>query len=110
MEHSYRFSGDEESTMRTTHTPLHAEVYRVFALIADGLALPNRRSSAAQDNDREVRTVPIAPSHGWLDRLGEWAWRQRQRDVEAYLAKSKDVYELEARIRAMERDIPPRDT
>ncbi len=46
---------------------------------------------------------PPAPRPGLLDRLDTWLWRQRQRSVEATLAQSKDVFELEARMRALER-------
>lgn len=38
-----------------------------------------------------------------LDRLDRWLWRQEARAREAYLARSKDIYELEERIRRMER-------
>lgn len=39
----------------------------------------------------------------WLDRLDAWAWRQSQKDREAWLAQSKDLAELEARLRALDR-------
>lgn len=35
--------------------------------------------------------------------LDRWLWKQRMRETEAWLAQSKDVFELEARIRALER-------
>ena len=41
---------------------------------------------------------------GFLERLDHWFWAQQQRDLEAYLAKATDVYDLEARIRAIERN------
>ncbi|MDQ2917448.1 MAG: hypothetical protein M3R40_09910, partial [Pseudomonadota bacterium] len=34
----------------------------------------------------------------WLDRLDAWFRRQEQKDREAYLARSRDVFELERRI------------
>ncbi|MEP7182155.1 MAG: DUF3563 family protein [Betaproteobacteria bacterium] len=44
---------------------------------------------------------------GALHRLGErfdrWAWDQQMRDREAYLAQSVDVFDLEQRIRTLER-------
>jgi hypothetical protein len=40
-----------------------------------------------------------------MDRLDRWLWRQEAREREAYLAGSKDVYELEERIRRMERSV-----
>jgi hypothetical protein len=42
--------------------------------------------------------------HGFLERLDRWFWAQQQRDLEAYLARSTDVYDLEARIHAIERN------
>jgi hypothetical protein len=44
-----------------------------------------------------------ARSVGFFDRLDRWFWRQAQRDLEAYLAGSRDIYELEQRIRRLER-------
>jgi hypothetical protein len=43
------------------------------------------------------------PAVGWLERFDRWAARQRQRDRERYLARSADIFELEARIRELER-------
>ena len=44
-----------------------------------------------------------APSGSLLDRLDHWFWRQAQRDREAYLAGARDIYELEERMRRLER-------
>lgn len=75
-----------------------------------------------------------APRRGWLTRLGSrfwnrqlrgvdayieradslsaaldrWLWKQRTRETEAWLAQSKDVFELEARLRELERRPPTR--
>ena len=46
------------------------------------------------------------PRQSWLDRLDAWAWRQHQKDREAWLAQSKDLAELEARLRALDRGAP----
>ena len=43
------------------------------------------------------------PKLSWLDRFDRWAAKSRQREREAYLAGSKDVFELETRIRHAER-------
>jgi len=42
----------------------------------------------------------------WLERLDQWFWDRQQRDIEAYLAGSADIYDLEARQRALERNVP----
>jgi len=49
------------------------------------------------------RTSPRKASRSLIDRLDDWAWRLRQRDLEASLASSADIAELEARLRARER-------
>jgi hypothetical protein len=40
---------------------------------------------------REPRATK-ARSAGWFDRLDGWFWRQAQRDQEAYLAGSRDIF------------------
>jgi hypothetical protein len=44
-----------------------------------------------------------ARSGSLFDRLDHWFWRQAQRDREAYLAGARDIYELEERMRRLER-------
>jgi hypothetical protein len=51
---------------------------------------------------REPR-APKAHTVGLFDRLDAWFWRQAQREQDAYLAGSRDIYELEQRIRRLER-------
>lgn len=46
---------------------------------------------------------PMTPRAGLWDRLDHWFWRQTQREREAYLAGAQDIYDLEARIRRLER-------
>jgi hypothetical protein len=50
-----------------------------------------------------LAATETAPTVGWLERFDRWAARQRQRDRERYLARSTDIFELEARIRELER-------
>ena len=52
---------------------------------------------------RRDAPAPKQPSVGFFDRLDGWFWRQAQRDQEAYLARSRDIYDLEQRIRRLER-------
>ena len=52
----------------------------------------------------------VAPRKGaarpsLMERLDRWLWRQESREREAYLAGSKDIYELEERMRRMERSV-----
>jgi hypothetical protein len=39
------------------------------------------------------------PRRSLVDRLEDWLWRQHRRDIEAYLATSQNLFELEERIR-----------
>jgi Protein of unknown function (DUF3563) len=39
----------------------------------------------------------------WLNRLDNWFYRQQVKQREAYLAQSQDIFELEARIRHLDR-------
>ena len=51
---------------------------------------------------------PAPPARGWLgrlfDRLEAWSWEREMREREAYLAKSQDIYDLEARMRYLDGD------
>ena len=47
--------------------------------------------------------APAAPKLGWFERFDRWAATIRQRDRERFLADSKDVFELERRLKALER-------
>jgi len=59
---------------------------------------------------RQVRGVDayIARADSMFAALDRWLWKQRARETEAWLAQSKDVFELEARIRELERGPPSR--
>jgi len=46
-----------------------------------------------------------AAARSLLERLDTWFWRQRQRAHEAYLAQSQDIFELERRMRELERSV-----
>ena len=51
---------------------------------------------------RDTR-APNPRSVGFFERLDGWFWQQAQREQEAYLARSRDIYDLEQRIRRLER-------
>lgn len=93
--------------MRTPQITLSDNVTRVLAEISEALSRPLRGTHATNDRNAAGPTAP-GGSRGWLERLEQWHWRQRQRSVEAYLAQSQDVFELEARILDLERGNPSR--
>ena len=81
----------------------------IFTLMASALAMQplsyhaggeRHRTAAAPATDRE-------PRRGWLDRLDHWFWKLEQRAIEAHLAAATDVYDLEVRIRELERGARP---
>ena len=41
---------------------------------------------------------------GWLDRFEDWLARGRQRDLDRYLARSVDIFDLERRLQSLTRD------
>jgi len=48
--------------------------------------------------------VQVARSDDLFASLDRWLWKQHVRETEAWLAQSQDVYELERRIRHLERN------
>jgi hypothetical protein len=49
-----------------------------------------------------------ARSPGFFERIDRWFWRQTMREREAYLAGAQDIFELEERIRRLERSVGSR--
>jgi hypothetical protein len=120
-------AGDSKMSKSQAWSPRAAELYfkesiigQLSAVIGEALA---RRSTAAEDARRAAvqagrkastasshpataatpAAAPVAEHKSLLDRLDAWHFRQAQREREAYLARSKDVFDLERRMRAMER-------
>lgn len=49
-----------------------------------------------------------APRRSLIAAIDDWLQQRRRRDVEAYLARSQNVFELETRMRALDRaDLQP---
>ena len=99
---------------------------------ARALIRPAKEISSTARSSGASESVP-APAHpppeGWLARIGRWLWRrqirgvaahvhraddtfaaldrwlwkQRMRETEAWLAESQDIFELETRMRELER-------
>jgi hypothetical protein len=85
-------------------------------LLADAITLHarfpvrNEVSASALPSRTTATSGKRAPRErkGWLDRLDDWFSRQRQNAREAYLAQARDVFEVERRIRDLERNIGSR--
>ena len=76
----------------------------------DGREAVEPRSSPRQDdapgraNESPAQPTQPAPRKiRFLERLDRWFWAQQQRDLEAYLARSADIHDLEQRMRNIER-------
>ena len=69
---------------------------------AADLAAAKARAAAATAQPRPAVAMT------WLDRLDQWAWRQTQKQREAYLAEATDLVDLEHRMRALERNVASR--
>jgi len=80
----------------TTHYPDHNQVFAWLGISALHAAL----SPASLDRPRNRSG---SPKLGLLERLDRWAAGLRQKDMERYLAESRDIFELEARLRDIER-------
>jgi hypothetical protein len=93
--------------MRTFPLSLH----RVpgHALFRLGVGMPSFLPSAgaalaATDADRAQGASEMPERRrGWLARFDDWCRAQQRRDVEAYLAQSTDLYDLEVRMRTLDR-------
>lgn len=81
----------------------------IFTLMARALAMQPLGNDAGNEPDRtaDARAIDREPQRGWLDRLDHWFWKREQRAVEAYLATASDIYDLEVKIRELERGARP---
>jgi hypothetical protein len=111
-----RLRGGARKDMRNYDipSPNAAEMYfnhsifgQLYTLIAETLGKTQQRSHKAGGRATVQHSPPAekreAPRQTLLDRLDAWFWRRVQKDREAYLAGSRDVFELERRIEALER-------
>jgi hypothetical protein len=72
----------------------------VFDLIADVLALASFAPSRRPAYGLAVSARP--PRVGFWERLDRWAWKQVQKEREAYLGRAQNLAELEARMRDLD--------
>ena len=70
--------------------------------IAGFIGAPGKRPPAGGTADR------AAHSSSLIERLDRWFWRQQLREREAYLSGAQDIFELEDRIRRLERSVGSR--
>lgn len=96
--------------MRSNHSSLNTpDRLAIFDLMAQALALPQPAAEPFEQRDAspgEVTAKGSASRRGLLERFDNRFWIRPQREIESSPAKTTDVYELEARIRAFEREVP----
>jgi len=87
--------------MRISNAPLYDNsLAGILARLTHGIL---------QDANERVQTSsapsaePRAKSLGWLNRLDTWFWKQEIKHREAFLAQSTDIFDLEQRMRCLER-------
>jgi hypothetical protein len=81
--------------------------YPIFALhrgatLLGDVMMPKFTRDGAAPSKAGTATPAVS---GLFERLDAWFWRKRQSAQEAYLAQSADVFEVERRIRALERSV-----
>jgi hypothetical protein len=79
----------------------------LFAVNELGAEPSGERCHGVEDQDGETTEAkPEEPKRGLLDRIDHWFWTLEQRALEAKLAQATDIYDLELRIREIERGAP----
>ncbi len=80
------------------------------ALTRSADALVSNRTDATTGRDSDMRGTNAAPprSPGFFERIDRWYWRQMLRNREKYLAASQDIFEVEERIRRLDRTVGSR--
>ena len=94
-----------DAAMRYFDASIPGQLFSLMAAALGSATRPVRRGDA---DDRPSTRRRAAVSDGLLDRLDRWFWRQEQKARDAYLAQSRDVFDLERRIAALERGTIPR--
>ena len=103
--------------MRTDHRPLYDNTLTgVLARLTHGVLLDaNRRAQLDKAKRDYAPDSPSASSLGsslansvaktrsWLSRVDTWFWKQEMKRREAFLAQSADIFDLERRMRMLER-------
>jgi len=95
------------------YNPRGARVAGVLDVIAEALGRRDPKGpeqgwlarTASRLWHRQLRGVDayIARADSMFAALDKWLWKQRIRETEAWLATSADIFELEARIRELDR-------
>jgi hypothetical protein len=91
--------------MRTNDPPLYDKsLTGILARLTHGI-LQDASERAQKDSAAPASACAKTASkrRGWLDSLDTWFWKQEMKSREAFLAKSSDIFDLEQRMRRLER-------
>jgi hypothetical protein len=95
--------------MRISNPPLYDNsLAGILARLSHGI-LQDASERVDEESARQVdararpSANPSGRSFGLLDRLDTWFWKQEMKEREAFLAKSTDIFDLEQRMRCLER-------
>jgi len=89
--------------MKASLFPISDKVFcGAFAVMADALSQTAFAPVRRQTFGAAVVAQPKASRVGLWERLDRWAWKQVQKEREAYLARSQNLAELEERIRRLD--------
>ncbi len=90
--------------MRTNEQPLYDNsLIGVMTRLIHGILFDADKRAEAPSPRTHASDGASATQFGWLDRLDTWFWKQEMKDREAFLAKSIDIFDLEQRMRCLER-------
>jgi hypothetical protein len=90
--------------MRATDIPVDEEgALGLCRLLLRAATPPKAVDAASTGSDAGNRVAPPSRRLTLFERFDRWVARLRQSDRERYLAQAGDVFELEARIRELER-------
>lgn len=103
--------------IRSSTDPFSTLINLMGAALA-GPARPDARATAPGGTLPPEEPMPLRPEPadrkagpppgnegGWFERLDQWLWRERQRELESRLADAVDLPDLEQRLRERERSL-----
>ena len=65
--------------------------------------MPSRTDTRAKANGSKSTANGAGSEPKWIAAIGDWFYRQQVKEREAYLAQSSDIFDLERRIRQLDR-------
>jgi Protein of unknown function (DUF3563) len=86
--------------MRTNNLPLYDNsLTGILARLTHGIL----RDANDRAQEESARANSVAKPRSLLGRLDTWFWKQEMKRHEAFLAQSTDIFDLERRMRLLER-------